>query len=374
MSRIVYLMGAGASRGKRVSDDRKNTDNSNDIIEGLPLVNEIPQRLEHWICVLREHDPEQNLKNTIFPLGDTGGTGYDEARDLLIKDLLWLKSESARHATIDTFAKKLYLKNQMTEFYKVELLLTLFFIFEQLFGRVDGRYDTFLASILTRDLKLPSHIKVLTWNYDSQFELTFKEYSSDDYCSIRNKLLVYDAKNDVPVVSGVDALNDSVNRSTHNANAFNNHCIIKLNGTANFKEQFALTDYVGQTKDDILKQILDRFIKYRPGHGDNKYTRLSFAWDSESYIDSLLNNQLKNELWEAKVLVVIGYTFPFFNREIDRKVFELMPNLKTIYVQDPNAENIMKNVDPVLSDLQRANGINVNPIINTDQFFLPSEI
>ena len=72
--------------------------------------------------------------------------------------------------------------------------------------------------------------------------------------------------------------------------------------------------------------------------------------------------------------VVIGYTFPFFNREIDRKVFELMPNLKTIYVQDPNAENIMKNVDPVLSDLQRANGINVNPIINTDQFFLPSEI
>lgn len=41
MDKIVYLMGAGASRGKRFSDDKgRSVGESNDIIEGLPVVSE----------------------------------------------------------------------------------------------------------------------------------------------------------------------------------------------------------------------------------------------------------------------------------------------------------------------------------------------
>ena len=51
MSKIVYLLGAGASRGKRTWDNKPSgweeidLGDTTDIIEGLPLVFEIPHRL-----------------------------------------------------------------------------------------------------------------------------------------------------------------------------------------------------------------------------------------------------------------------------------------------------------------------------------------
>jgi hypothetical protein len=82
---------------------------------------------------------------------------------------------------------------------------------------------------------------------------------------------------------------------------------------------------------------------------------------------------------EAETLVVIGYTFPFFNRETDRRVFEQMPNLSQIYIQDPNADNIIKNIIPVMSDHQKETnklriGNGIETITNVDQFFLPPEL
>ena len=58
MSEIVYLLGAGASRGKRITDNNPNhfdiDFDENHIIEGLPLVYEIPDRLEYIIKIIRE--------------------------------------------------------------------------------------------------------------------------------------------------------------------------------------------------------------------------------------------------------------------------------------------------------------------------------
>ena len=220
MSKVVYLLGAGASYGKREKDSN-DKDIAGKIIEGLPIVNEIPFRLRQVIELYSEPAYKENEEETISEIT----VNLRDAQSALVDDLKWLYDNTKRHATIDTFAKKLFLTGKKDDYIKLKRLLSIYFKTEQLINRPDSRYDSFLASVLQRNsqgkLRISKDISFLTWNYDSQFELTFKEYSSDDYCSIRNKLLVYDAKNDVPVVSGVDALNDSVNRSTHNANAFN---------------------------------------------------------------------------------------------------------------------------------------------------------
>ena len=53
-----------------------------------------------------------------------------------------------------------------------------------------------------------------------------------------------------------------------------------------------------------------------------------------------------------------------------------MPNLKKIYIQDPNAEHLTKNILPVLSQEQNVLnlGSKITTITNCDQFFLPPEL
>ena len=53
MAKVVYLLGTGASRGKRHSDyKQEDAYREDDIIEGLPVVSEIPDRLTYVINLL----------------------------------------------------------------------------------------------------------------------------------------------------------------------------------------------------------------------------------------------------------------------------------------------------------------------------------
>ena len=367
MSKIVYLLGAGASFGIR--DKKKPTivisgvkvDSGNprifpeyeyaNIIEGLPLVSKITGRLSFLVNELKEYKDHGKKTEYIYT-----GMSFDRALDKLIEDLIWLKTESGNHATIDTFAKKLYLKNQRDDFYKVESLLSVFFILEQVLNKKDGRYDTFLASVLDAKLNIDDRIKILTWNYDSQFELAYKEYGdakSKNTEWVRQKLGIKDLK-----VQDYDV----------------NGTIFKLNGTANFLKQIDISQY-SELNESLLNDI---FISY---FGDNniqvKNSRVSFAWDNANYTTKIYKEALINAVKDAEVLVVIGYTFPFFNREIDREIFSYMTQLKKIYIQDPNAEQIISSLDSLYSAQHK--GItkvnqNVKPITNTAQFYLPPEL
>lgn len=370
MSKIVYLLGAGASFGVRDKDNPTivvsgvNVDTGSpriypeyeyaNIIEGLPLVSEIPGRLAYVIDKIKNFLCSHKTDNLIFPLGSNGGTGFDTAKNMLIQDLIWLKDASASHATIDTFAKKLYLKNELKDFYKVELLLSIFFIIEQKINKKDGRYDTFLASVLNSKLNIDDRITILTWNYDSQFELAYKEYGEHkDAEGLRRKLGIADLK---------DQSYDTRNQ------------IFKLNGTANFMSSIDINGHQ-EFDENLLTILLDAYIK---GLNENKSnSRISFAWDNHKYMSQNFEDALQKAIQDAEVLVVIGYTFPFFNRDIDRKVFKNMEKLKKIYIQDPNAEQIISSLDSLYSihhtGITKVNN-NVIPITNTSQFYLPPEL
>lgn len=343
MSKIVYLLGAGASRGTRDEKDEKS------IVTGLPIVNEIEGELENIISLLDSlsvNDKE-----------------LEENKQRLIKDYQNLKVECSNHATIDTYAKKLWLQGKKKEFAQVELLLTVFFILEQIIHKPDKRYDTFFANVLQRelecsdDLTLPDDIRILSWNYDNQLELAYREYQTTTYNRIRDILGIYDVK------------------SSENEKSQKKKCtIIKLNGTANFLNEEDWLQYSDAKRIDetLLNKILNRYAEcLQAGRCDGRL-RLNFAWE-DIYSKDMLNNMIPQLAQEATALVVIGYSFPYFNRKIDRIIFENMPHLKNIYIQDKYPERIQQYITPVIPEDKLA-GIKIVPLDDVEQFYLPPEL
>lgn len=370
MSKVVYLLGAGASFGKRISTAEEIKANKNHgiitfinpaaptyrITEGLPIVTEIPERIGYIIKELETIQLAELSEKSILPLGQFGGMGVTSAREMFIKDLKWLQEECASHATIDTFAKKLWLKKEFKLYKKVECLLALYFIIEQIINKPDNRYDTFLANILTSQLTIPDEICIVTWNYDSQFEIAYKEYLDDK--------LDKDLTTNLRLISRGDSIPPFFNSS-----------IFKINGSATFREMRSLGAFCGKGADqELTESILIELLNYYVIGLDknNNSCKLSFAWEDDSEKNKQYWLNLEGNTQDAVSLVVIGYTFPFFNRNIDRTLFDAMKNLRTIYIQDPNAENLIQNIRPVLSDYHSQTKI--IPLTNVDQFYLPAEL
>ena len=121
MANVTYLIGAGASAGKRGENGY--------IIEGLPCVNEISNCL--WdIYSLVERTSIPNDLEWIDPqIGLATIDEWEEARKKLSQRLLRLHVFCEQNATIDTYAKKLIIKKRQDKFKELEQLLALFFIY-----------------------------------------------------------------------------------------------------------------------------------------------------------------------------------------------------------------------------------------------------
>lgn len=104
---------------------------------------------------------------------------------------------------------------------------------------------------------------------------------------------------------------------------------------------------------------------------------ISFAWEKGNDTETSL--LLKTKLEEAKklvsdtnILVIIGYSFPFFNRDIDKVVFDHIRSchsLQKIYYQDPISKG-----EFLRSQFQLDDSIPIEHIQKVDNFFLPLEL
>lgn len=344
MNKVVYLLGAGASYGKR-SDTHAESGISR-IKEGLPVVNEINDEIDVVIQWLNDTEcPEDTYQYNV----GSQTLSFDEMKVLLTKEFKWLKEESTQHATIDTFARTLLLRGKYSAYVKLKYLLSTFFIIEQTIHPFDKRYDTFFANILNEYGDIPDNIYIMTWNYDCQLNLAIRENSN-------SLLYVYEPSDNLS--------------HTDKAKVF------KINGTAGYHNAGILVprDLTEKEKISLIKRIFRQYVAIadRAFQSDGSLY-LHFAWENNVFENESphLFNQIKN----ADVLVVIGYTFPFFNRRIDRQIFSNMPNLNKIYIQDPNAESIKDFIGSVLTEEQRSTLLHGIKIIkNVSNFFLPPEL
>lgn len=75
------------------------------------------------------------------------------------------------------------------------------------------------------------------------------------------------------------------------------------------------------------------------------------------------------------VLIIIGYSFPFFNRKTDDEIFKdfVWGTDKRIYIQDPNAEEIREFlIERFWPNFITINDKRITPIKNVKSFFIPT--
>jgi hypothetical protein len=335
MATVAYLLGAGASA------------------QCIPVVN----GMEEDILKLTEEIGSR------FSVSEEDIMGYRRIlhSDVLEKVQNVLKDLSLvckKHYSIDTYAKKLFITDAV-KFKQLKLDLSLYFTLRQMVTGPDKRYDNFFSSILTAQKKLPKKIKIVSWNYDFQIEKSYLEFDIGSDIKQARELL------------GMNSPKDWASQNVY-ANKFN---IIKMNGSAIIKTD----DHHGYLFEGLLKenttdieQIVQRYFSIIESKKEYE-CELKFAWENEHY--ETLFAAAKADLASIEVLVVIGYSFPFFNRDVDKKLFDCMPILDKIYIQDIIPENIKETmIEFVELDRNFPNEIDIILKRNIDQFVFPKEL
>ncbi len=341
MKNITFLFGAGASAGTKKQ-------------QGLPIVNELPDRITGLIQEIKN---KNWLTNNRLDRGFPSGTRFSMN---LIKDLEWVSNEARNHASVDTFAKKLFLKGEIERenLRRLKIALSLFFILEQSRRPLDIRYDAFFASILNETpTKFPEHIRILSWNYDYQFEKAYSGYSdSSDLLTNQTAIRVF------------SKFDEGSLQPDH-------FVTIKLNGTTGFSDgklhYYDLRDLSANFDLKLMTEVVKVYVDLKSDSKKDLHPLLSFAWESEGLKGETIVEKAITCTQETHVLVVIGYSFPFFNREVDRAIISRMQNLEKVYFQAPDAENIRTRFQAV-----RSNMLPKDLVAYTDvgSFLLPDEL
>jgi hypothetical protein len=279
--------------------------------------------------------------------------------------------------TVDTYARKLYLNNETNELGNLKIAVSLFFLLWEVsldpikcrvteskaydFKQIDPRYislvSTIIESIESNQIKIKDNIKFVTWNYDLQLERAIESFNVR-YTIDGNHAADYIFK-----------LADS-----HFICHLNGHYGITNNRNSNDRYNI-LRLFNNSTKKYKIPEIIER-IKYL---GDNipviqndttfeEY--INYAWEKNTRAQEA-RDKAKSIFEETEILVIIGYSFPSFNKSIDSMLFEQLRGKEMkIYFQDPKPRKDYINA------LIKEHNISTNVEFITDendQFFLPYE-
>lgn len=354
MSKIIYYIGAGASYGRKEAREilDEGTEKERLIVhEGLPVVNEIAKSLLSFKEAIENTQIESETFYVFMNRFQAKGSDINRVRMELLKDINDLYMATKEHATIDTYAKKLFLTRRYHDLKCLKNVLSAFFVWAQLEGKADQRYDTFLANILQiNNLHLPKDISVISWNYDSQFETVYQYYSATGSLPIYEK----NVDGDFPQLKDFGR-------------------IFKINGSANFGDFNIVNSIIKDVNVEPIIQLIEYYGLLNVDTSSMGFmfrSHLSFAWEASDKQNQLME-AIRQTTADTESIVVIGYSFPYFNREIDRTIFAGIPNLKTIYIQDPNPDAVEPSLRAVLPD---GSNVKIEHQKDCTQFYLPREL
>lgn len=282
---FLYILGAGAS------------------YNALPLVKDFAADMKKFAQSLESYQPYPENRGTKTWGGDREG---------LVSALKWLVQEASHHASIDTFAKKLFFRRDNASLKKLKATLSTYLAIRQARQHVDFRYDSFLASVLESDelgsISLPKQLRIVTWNYDIQLERAF-----------------YGFCNDEKMVTEQISFNESM------VYRVNGRCATNPPGTVH-TDWFKVYE---ESDNDPWTRGIVLYNKYM--ESATPESEIRFAW--EDVVRTRFETS-KLDLEEVNTIVVIGYSFPYFNREIDDLILKQIGEIDKIYLQYPEGEHL----------------------------------
>lgn len=353
---ITYLFGAGASA------------------QAVPIISDIKSSIQELIGKL--HDPFFFRKYLVI---FRGGDNFWPENNIHFSDdkafpqrieiknlLLELISKIGESASIDTVARRLYLTDRI-EYRRYKALISFWLSVHQLFSGLDNRYELFLATLLDeRTKRLPeSKLNILSWNYDFQLEMAMMNFM-ETRKSLKNATL------EIGLASKHSDLIHSRSPQDHMP------IYLKLNGTCTFRyadvnsgeSNYLFENINPENIKECLVKCLESFHSLLNSYVLNE---ISFSWEPNLDFDDNLA-KYKDRVLSSRAIVVIGYSFPTFNRKIDRIIFDsekIIQNKIKIYVQD-------KCSDDIANKISMNFGVPSSLIVplnsgNVREFFVPPE-
>lgn len=356
MSRVTYILGAGASFGER---KRNNEGKITEFTRGLPVVNELERAIQllqrsEGTSVFFAAEEAKKRKVTL------------EQYQYVAHRLYLLQQACTSFPTIDTLAKQLYVtgdkffisNGEEIDYARLKHYLTTTLLMLQDEKKRDLRYDGFIASLINSSRKFPP-MTILSWNYDVQFEMAYSGYyTSDRYIpSLWKELNVF-------------------NKMYPTEFDYNSpFAMIKLNGTALFTDSNLDKIDINGKK---VNRVTDCFYGgaketpyqygYKYMNSSNYNNLLSYAWEDDNM--AMLQKNIGVRTYDTEELIVIGYSFPYVNNEVDSYILQNMYNLKKVVIQDSNFADIKERIEGILEPVKRS------PIIvskkNLQQFYIPN--
>ncbi len=258
-----------------------------------------------------------------------------------------------KHATVDTLARKFWILNNSVathDLLRLKAVLVCFFLYETSRFPSDKRYDSFFASILGRSGPgkplFPESISILSWNYDLLLEKSYYEFSAD------LEVVQEHITEKVIRLNGIAAARNVTSGAPKKA-----EYVLDIG----INDLIILFSYFFKNKDQ-------REIKFRP--------EIKFAWENSGIL-----KRASTVTTGTEILVVIGYSFPFFNQDIDKALLKQMEHsLKKIYLQTKGDVGGHERLLNLLHDVQYPDGTvrnrweeHVEMIDGTDYFYIPNE-
>ncbi len=327
----TYLLGAGASAN------------------ALPIVSNMHKRMLNFLKIMEAKLTHKHLE---------------------WKPLYEMVDMSKKYGTPDTYAKILKFQND-SRYEEFKSFISLFMLFEQIgFKReelsysfkeeeldaiaenLDYRYAQFIASIFDKvdpRTLTQTQVRIITWNYDIQFEILLNSILKSGHAEVMN--------------STGWRINDALEAEDTSLGL-----ITRINGCCDFSTEKNVKDFVYRNMS--LGEFSECFEDIIFSSRTEKKNYLSFAWENEGNSNSSLSRIRAYEILKrTRSLIVIGYSFPNFNRNVD--IAMLRDFEGRIYIQGGSSTHqIESRMKTCLNTRQKV----IEAIAYTDQFYIPNEI
>lgn len=342
MKQYTYLLGAGASAF------------------AIPPVLDLPERIGKISAYLQNDVPGTPPPGTELE--------FHRMKKEFCQELDQLLQHLVDQASIDTMLRRLFLK-ESKEYFRIKNTFATYLTIENKislgkYAALDVRYDSFLGNFLSKKgFLLPSNFRVLTWNYDLQWiKAASKYFDINEFngLMLQLRLCANDIDCSYPERFG----------------------IFHLNGLAGYvsdprKLPGKLSAYCQNLSEPLNCESLYQILDCHRSISKNKKSipAICFVWDSGNYLSKQTIESAKKSTSSTDTLIVIGYSFPFYNRMHDRQLLSNMGLLKKIYIQDQDLAASSKVANKVKEVFDSDDKYQIIPVEgDRREFFIPNEI
>ena len=380
MGKVTYFLGAGASAGGDTVDrgmEYYNTQGFPYMGNGIPIVRDTPGVFSNFVKQISETLYNDYIK------GKSENSAIKDVRDnypffLLLEEML---RELEIHTTFDTIARKYWLMGRKEDLNRLKFFMNIFFIWLQMRNDFDKRYDKFLSIILKKNknnIYLPNDFNFISWNYDMQFELAALSY-------FRSIAVIDTLFKKTGVIPYVGNPNYKTQENIYEQDKFN---FIKLNGIAGilnnqdlispiYDDNFDVNEEISLLKDRIskfdLKKLIDFIIARQNNITQFNAGTLQFAFEKTEKQKNALD-AAKKIMNQTSTLIVIGYSFPYFNRDIDISLLSELKGAVEIIIEDLNPNLPLAIVQDIIRRLNKntiKSSVTFTPLSDVSQFHIP---